>query len=192
LLADILDLVLSSEEGIIEDLEVLERFSNSDHKIVKFKLVASTTCNHSTQVRYDFNKGNYEDMNRWLSDISWGDLFQYLDVNFMWVKFNNIHHDAMNKFILIQKLRKRKYPTWMTRYAKKACTFKSLMWNRYPSSSFYNDRIEYKRARNMATNEFRIAKISFEKKLAKTLIMIQNHSIAMYDQNQEQRLKSGH
>jgi len=107
---------------MIENFEVLEHFFNSDHNIVKFKLVASTTCNHSTQVRYDFNKGNYEDMNRWLSYISWGDLFQDLDVNCMWVKFNNILHDPMNKFIPIQKLRKRKYPPWMTLDAKKACS----------------------------------------------------------------------
>jgi len=75
-------LVLSSEEGMIENLEVLEHFSNSDHNIIRFKLVASTTCNHSTQVRYDFNMGNYEEINRWQSNISWGVLFQDLDVSF--------------------------------------------------------------------------------------------------------------
>jgi ribonucleases P/MRP protein subunit RPP40 len=163
---NILDLVLSSEEGMVEDLQVLEHLANSDHNIVKFKLVHATASVSSCQVKFDYNKGDYIQMNSWLSAVSWDDSFQNLEVNEMWNTFHDTISSAVEKFIPKQKPRSKKYASWMTCKAKRARKFKSRMWIRYAKSKSYNDYIEYKRALNKATYEYKKAKTNFEKKLA--------------------------
>ena len=60
---NILDLVLSTEEGMIENITVDEHLANSDHNIVCFNLVAETKIDYVNQTRYDYKKviiANYE------------------------------------------------------------------------------------------------------------------------------------
>src|SRR5271170_3395279 len=61
---------------------------------------------------------------------------------------------------------KKKFLQWMTKEAKRACKNKSTMWRRYRLSKSYNDHVEYKRALNKSTYEYRKAKNNFELKLA--------------------------
>jgi len=57
----------------------------------------------------------------------------------------------------------------MTKEAKRACKNKSNMWRRYKLSKSYNDHVEYNRALNRSTYEYRKAKNNFECKLAKDI-----------------------
>ena len=68
---NILDLVLSSEEGMVEDLQVCEHLANSDHNMTSFKLVCSTIISDTSRIVYDFNKGNYVKMNDMLNAVDW-------------------------------------------------------------------------------------------------------------------------
>jgi len=53
--------------------------------------------------------------------------------------------------------------------AKRARKYKSKMWQRYRQSKSYNDHVEYKRALNKSTEEYRKAKKNFELKLAEEI-----------------------
>ena len=55
---NILDLVLSSEQGMIEELKVIEHLANSDHNIVLFKAVVSTVNSLSVAAKYNYNLGD--------------------------------------------------------------------------------------------------------------------------------------
>jgi hypothetical protein len=57
----------------------------------------------------------------------------------------------------------------MTRKAMKKRKYKAEWWNRFRKLNSYNDYIEYKRANKDATSEFKRAKKSFERKLAKNI-----------------------
>ena len=65
----ILDLVISSEPDMVEDLEVVNPVANSDHCAVVWRLVVKTEMDYSSIVAYDYNKGRYEelidDMGEW-------------------------------------------------------------------------------------------------------------------------------
>src|SRR5277367_1371747 len=57
----------------------------------------------------------------------------------------------------------------MNRAANNARKCKAKMWNRYKQSKSYNDYVEYKRALNKSTTEYRKAKANFEVKLARDI-----------------------
>ena len=68
---NILDLVFTSAEGMVEDLTVNEHFSNSDHNLVSFQLLAETAVSSRQHDRYDFSRGNYTNINICLQKVNW-------------------------------------------------------------------------------------------------------------------------
>ena len=43
-ICNILDLVISNEMAMVDELKVLEHFSTSDHNMIEFQLVLETGC----------------------------------------------------------------------------------------------------------------------------------------------------
>ena len=66
-------------------------------------------------------------------------------------------------------VKERSYSKRITRRAKLARKLKCTMWARFRSSKEYTDWVEYKRAQNKATTEYRRAKRNFEKKIAEKI-----------------------
>jgi hypothetical protein len=161
---NILDLVISSEEGMVENLTVDEHLGNSDHNMVCFQLVCETKITAVDQVRYNYNKGDYNGMHAFLSLVNWN--FDELNVDDMWCKFRDTILQMVKQFVPISKQKKSRFPRWMTREALRARNLKHKMWQRYQTSKLYNDKVEYKRVLNKATATFREAKFNFEKKLS--------------------------
>ena len=96
-------------------------------------------------------------------------MFSTLDLEGMWAKFCSVLNDAVLMFVPLGKNRKNNNPRWMTRRAMRYRKYKSVMWKRYQLSKSYNDCIEYKHTLNKATKEYKKAKKSLEKKLAKNI-----------------------
>jgi len=54
-----LDLVLTTEPNMIDNLTVKENFSASDHQMVECELIAETVVNEVIKIRYCYDKANY-------------------------------------------------------------------------------------------------------------------------------------
>jgi len=157
--SNILDLVLLSEENMIEDLVVKEQLANSDHNIVNFKLRYKTGNSKRGIVnKYNFSKADYCAMNDFLLSIDCICAFDRLDANSMWCMFCDKLNDTVRRFVPQSRNKKFKYPKWMSRRARGCRKYKSAMWKRYQSTQDYNDWIEDKRALNKATSEYKKAK----------------------------------
>ena len=166
---NILDLVFTSEEGMVDDVQVKEHLANSDHNIIVWRLICKTELNKDNKTLYNFNKADYTAMQSFLTTYDWVNLFDKLDVESMWLFFCNVLNDAVKKYVPVNLRKTNCMPKWMTKKTQKFTKYKSDMWARYRSSRTYNDYVEYKRTLNKATNVFRKAKLDFEKKLAKNI-----------------------
>ena len=56
---NILDLVFSSEPGMVDEVVVSSPISNSDHNVIKFKILFSSEIKQVYNQQYDYNKCNY-------------------------------------------------------------------------------------------------------------------------------------
>ena len=156
---NILDLVFTSDPGMVEDLQVVEHLGNSDHNSLIWKLICNSTVTLNKQLIKQFHKGDYVSMRRWFDDVNWEQEHSALDFNEMWLKFTDIINQDITMFVLRTV---NKYPNWMHGKAKRYRKYKSQMWSRYREYRSYNDLIAYRRAQNKAVKEYRKAKKKFE------------------------------
>ena len=70
---NILDLVMSNEIAMVDDLRILEHFSSSDHNMIDFELVVGGL--DTVIYKYDFKQGNYKAIKNALSEVNWSDIF---------------------------------------------------------------------------------------------------------------------
>jgi hypothetical protein len=163
---NILDLVLSTELPMIEELQVQEPFSTSDHCLVSFDLVAKTELNESKRLQYQMHKADFKNMRQFLSEVNWTELLQNKDTNGMWDAFHAILETALKRFVPVVSISRKNRCMWMTQKTHKAIKDRNKRWKKYILSKDYDDYMKYTQSRNKAVKAVRKAKQKFERKLA--------------------------
>ena len=77
-------MVLTSEQDMIEELEVRSPLANSDHSIIVFRLVWESVVVCSRMESFNYHKGNYGAVCRELREIDHGVKFHNKGVGSMW------------------------------------------------------------------------------------------------------------
>ena len=107
-----MDLILTSNEALVDNVNIEEHFVSSDHCVVKFDI----TCNISRKdwklFYYDNRRGNYEAMKVYLTEMDGSILLNRDDVLEAWSQFVKMMKDLVVKFVP-RKIRKTvKKPMW--------------------------------------------------------------------------------
>ena len=137
---NILDLVLSSNENMVENLTVKEPFGTSDHNVVLFHAITKTELQQWRSVYYDYRKGNYEGMKGYLSDTNWDDVLGKPTVDETWVSFKGVIEEAIDKFVPKRECSvKTRKPMWWSRRIEKIRKKKFHLWKRYTETQQYED-----------------------------------------------------
>jgi hypothetical protein len=69
--ANILDLLFTNEEGMIEQLTYREPIGSSDHMVLNWTLRCYVAQPKSTVVKWSYDKGNYDELRRRLGQEDW-------------------------------------------------------------------------------------------------------------------------
>jgi ribonuclease P/MRP protein subunit RPP40 len=164
--SNVLDLVMSSNDGMVENLEVKENLGNSDHNTICWSLICDIKQVAIEKRQRRYQKGNYKLMRDNFQKIKWEEEFKGMDVENMWKRFCMLMELEVEKCVPVVKASGRYCPKWMNRAAKVARRRKVNKWKQYRESGSYNDLVEYKLAAKMAEREYRKAKRVFEEKVA--------------------------
>jgi len=117
--SNILDLVISNEVSMVDELKVLEQFSTSDHNMVEFNFVLRTGCFNAVTYKYDFRKGDYKAIALALKETDWGLMFEGKGTlqcyEILIDKLNNL----MDKYVPKIKVKKQQRCLWLTGRVKK-------------------------------------------------------------------------
>ena len=72
---NILDLIFSSEEKMVEEVRILPPLANSDHNAISFRMkIEATVSTAPDNESQDFNGADWGKIRRGLSDVKWNDL----------------------------------------------------------------------------------------------------------------------
>ena len=86
--SNILDLVFTTDPGMVEEVQVRENLANCDHNILTWKVNCNAKlCVNVNRPRYVLHKGNYDGFSLFLSGIPWTDLLKDCDVIELWEIF---------------------------------------------------------------------------------------------------------
>ena len=79
----ILDLVLSSNPGMVQKVEMIRRIGSSDHETIVVQIQSDVMTRRASCLSVDLNRANFEEMRRELR-IDWEKELSGLDPNSMW------------------------------------------------------------------------------------------------------------
>ena len=165
--SNLLDLILSSEEGMVKDLSYHPPLGESDHVVLKFD-VSLGQVKQETPPSRNIYKANYDLIKSDLNDREWDELLTYSfedDYKF----FFDILRNLLDKYTPFKAKQVRKKNIYMTSKAMRLKNKKRRLWKRYITSKSNYDRQNYIRCKNDLRTMTRNLRSDFESKLAKTV-----------------------
>eukprot|EP00794_Sanderia_malayensis_P016301 gene16301-17938_t len=164
----ILDLVLTNEDGMIEDIQYDAPLGKSDHLVLKFNFLCYSENKEEIASKLLYHKGNYKQMNEELASHSWEEELKHMNIEESWNLLESRILEAVKRNIPRSKtnLKQNRKPIWMnskvfTKLKKKTSAFK-----RYMKSKEGEDNQAYAKLRNQAKWACRTAVRDLEKNIA--------------------------
>jgi len=167
---NILDLILTNEEGMVSDLSIEAPIQKSDHATLWFTFNTHTAPS-KTHTKRIYDKGDYDKMKKMLSK-NWKEELGDLDPEQSWQKFLRTLKDAETKCIPSKTYKEgpnKIKALWMNKDINSKMRRKHKAWNRYRRTHMKEDYDQYAKARNQARNATRKGIKTLEKKIAKDI-----------------------
>ena len=166
-MSNILDLVLTSDDELITEIEHMDPLGKSDHQVLMFDMMINVD-DDVTSFRHKLNlsKGNYNIMRKDFSNLNWDHLLE-MDTNEMWKCFSDKIKESMDRNIPKIKIssKRKQQPTWMSKKALRRIKKKHKLFKRFLNS---NSGIMYRKyisMRNKCKKEIKKAKKRHERKI---------------------------
>jgi len=169
--ANVLDLVFTNEESMINEIKYEEPIGKSDHLCLVWSLKSDVLGSDTAVVKYLFSKGDFQAMRRELAGEPWEELLIDKPVDEQWNIIKDRIHMARDKFIPHNNYRggakSAGKPKWMDERVMARIRRKKTAFERYKETRDGKDYLEYTRARNAAKAETRRAVREYEKEIAR-------------------------
>ena len=161
---NVLDLVISSNHQMVNEVQVLDRFDTSDHNMIVVELNFSKELTNATKIRLDYNRADWDKIRYELAQIDW-EKETDKDVLEGWKNFKTILIDIEKRNVPVKVtslIGRKQKPIWMTYTVsklikKKRCIYKKYKNNKHPA---------YIRIAKQVKAEVKNSKLQFEQKLA--------------------------
>ena len=165
--SNILDLILSSEEGMVQYLTYHPPIGESDHVCLIFNVLHSNKTIGFTPV-HNIYKTNYDAVREELSQHNWS---QLLSSNFEndYNNFSNLLFSSMTKHSPMTIPPKKKKNIFMTTEAIRLKNRKQRLWRRFKTTKSRYDREIYIQCKNELRSLTRNLRTKFERNLATNL-----------------------
>jgi hypothetical protein len=167
---NILDLVITSEPDMVEDLEVVNPIANSDYCAVVWRLVVKTEIDFYSIVAYDYKKGRYEELVDEMNEVEWEKELSGMGTKKIWRVFLRRLLECRQKYIPQRDRKRSTVPRWMNKRIAKGIKRRNKSWRKFNGWPINNARKQYNKSRNKVTSDIRKAKRRYEEKLATKII----------------------
>jgi len=168
IVGNLLDLILTNEEGMVTDVTHNAPLGHSDHQSLVFNFRAYTEKGKKQAKKFKYDKGNYDCMRLEVAEYNWKEL-EGLSVEEHWKIFKDRLHEQMNKHIpkTSGRAAPKKRPLWMNEKALTKVRKKTEAYKRYMGTREGKDFDLYARARNQAKWACRCAVRDHESNIAR-------------------------
>ncbi len=165
--ANILDLLLTSEEGMIDHLDYNAPIGKSHHSALTFNL----NCYKSRTVfkpRYLYDHADFTSMSNTLEKFQWEEDLQDLNREAAWIAFWERFQEVQEKYVPKSKPPKKGLkPPWMIEAVLSKLKEKQIAFKKYMATKDSDDYRSYARTRNQAKWLCRKSARDYERNIAK-------------------------
>ena len=163
----LLDLVLTTEEGIVQNLVHDPGLGDSDHECLRFEVKCYQEEYDETPVP-NYDKADYENIRSKLDNIDWVTLLRG-NFNEAYEKFISALDLSMEGNIPNKLKGKKKKNMYLSIEAIRMKDKKNTLWRRYKKSGKHYDLFRYRRVKNQLRSLTRRLRINFENDIARNL-----------------------
>ena len=162
-----LDLILTNEEGMVQNLQYLPDLGRSDHVALQFDLECYTLKRRPSHASLNYNKGDYNLLRSLVQEVDWSALN---DCN-----VNQAYHlfvSTIRRVVAVAVPQTHPKPTknlYITKSAIKLKRQKASLWTRYTHFKVDVDYACYGRSRNKLRKLMRRLREDFELRISKEL-----------------------
>ncbi|KAK3085705.1 hypothetical protein FSP39_007566 [Pinctada imbricata] len=170
----LLDLILTNEENVVQDLNYLAPVGNSDHCSLLFSYVCKAEENMLCTKKFRYDKGNYDEMRKLFTEVDWIGIMSESEsegsVQELWDVFREKMEETMDKCIPVHnvknKSRKTKQQMYMDAEGMRMVRRKNKAWEKYMKSREQKDYLEYCDVRNALREHTKELRCKFEENIA--------------------------
>ena len=171
---NILDLVLTTNSDLINNLEVGEPFS--DHNSITFIVNTRTYQQRiSTKENYAFNKADWNHLRSLFSYSPWYFTLEQQDINANWEVWKDLYFAAVNESIPKYRHKRKNIAPWITKDLIKLSRKKKHLYKKAKKSNSEDHWVAYRTLNNTLKKKCNSAKWSHLKALADKL-QVENNS----------------
>ena len=170
-----LDLVFSSQNYVIDDMEMSDPIGKSDHVVLKWKYIlkSSTDKNgptYSGTRRRNFKRAKYDEILTSLNQVNWTQI-QDMDVEGAWAFIKEQIDSHIEKNVPLQKPPRSRKPgkPWWNRKLTREVVKKYKLWNIYSRTKQQEDYQSYCTQRNKTIQAIREARANYEELISKNV-----------------------
>ena len=162
-----LDLIFSNEEEMIDSIEKASPPGKSDHMSLKwnFTVRGKVKKDSAPQERFQFAKGNYEEMRKELREIDWGSTLGNESVESQWTVLKNKIIELSDKHIPKRKAKSKNKNPWCNKELKNELKKKNYKFQNYRRTKSVEDHDAYIHQRNVTCNLNNKLRKKYERKL---------------------------
>ena len=160
-----LDLIFTNEEGMVENLEILQSVGASDHALICFQLTCYIPEQVQSSPKPNFFKGDYDAMREDLQNHAW-DFSENPEVDGIWEQIKSKVNVLIKNYVPLKKNKCSFKKQWMTPETAAVIDRKRRAWTKYLNCKNDENYNVYTKARNEATVIIRYAKRDFERNLS--------------------------
>ena len=104
---NVLDIVLSSQKELVDNVKIFEPLGNSDHNQIHFDINVKSESKNKKMYKRNFHKGNYKDMRKYLAKLDWNNILMNKTAIECWNILKYEIESIIDKFVPFQKQGKR-------------------------------------------------------------------------------------
>lgn len=149
-----LDYVFTEEENLIEAISYDVPLGKSDHVVLTWEMLVATSSVRSTQVKFNYHKGDYQQIQNSLQMISWKERWEGKTVSEMWTDFTEILRELVSLHVPRKKEGKRKRKR-LSKQIQRKIKERSQAWQKYCQNRTGRNFDRYKQIRNEVNQTIR-------------------------------------
>ena len=161
-----LDLVLSSNPSMIQDVSWLGRIGASDHETMLVKVQVHTVRRKGPGMLRDFNRADFASMRKQLT-VDWGPILGGLCAEEIWVEIKRRLDKAIEEHVPLRRTKVMGKPKWLNNEILSLIGKKRKAWDKWKKCRSEEDKDVYKKLEKCLKRKIRNAKNGMERKVAK-------------------------
>ena len=164
-----LDLVITKNEEIVLDVEVIDNLSKSDHNMILVELTANNaTKTTTTEKIYDWNRADMEKLRNEFKSTNWNEIFMNKTATEMWTEFTTILNNIQEKYVPLKLRRSNNRPSWMNQKLLRLIRKKKRLYKKFKKYPTQENENLYNKCEKEVKYQTKVSKKKFEKNLAKS------------------------